>query len=200
MYLAIRIGILNLLMAPCFYNPVFAQDGGINQNSLELGIYVAGDETIFYGVNAKFIIPITQKKHYPTLGFSLTTYFDLKGESESGAYLKNDVDMRIIPALNPGYSFNFKRVQLNFELPVGASIVITKGSLINERIGFSRDYSNTELLWHYGAAFSPKYRLNKRNQIGFNIFLPLVQDKAISGYLFGIGWAKTFAIHKKSNG
>lgn len=193
MYLGIRISIINLLMSMYLYNPVFAQDGALNRNSLELGILVAGDETIFYGANTKFIVPLSQKRHYPTLSFSLTTYFDLKGESESGAYLKNDVDMRIIPAVNPGYSFNFRRVQLNLELSVGASVAITKGSLINERIGFSRDYSKTALLWHYGMAFSPKYRLNKRNQVGLNGFLPLVQDKARTGYLFGVGWTKTFA-------
>lgn len=44
-----------------------------------------------------------------------------------------------------------------FEVPVGTSIAITKGTLINERVGFKRDYSNTELFWHYSLAFSPKY-------------------------------------------
>lgn len=177
------------------FNHAFAQNQSepVNHNALEMGIHVAGDETLFYGANAKYLMPLSQKKHHPTLSLSMTAYFDLKGESEAGAYLKKDVDMRIIPALHLGYSLNLKKVQLNFEIPVGTSIAITKGTLINERMGFDRVYSNTEFLWHYGLAFSPKYRLNKENQIGLNVFLPLVPDKAWSGYLFGIGWTKTFA-------
>lgn len=95
------------------------------------------------------------------------------------------MDMRIIPAVHLGYSLNFKKLQLNFEVPVGTSIALTKGTLLNERMGFKRNYSNTELFWHYGLAFSPKYRLNKNNQIGLYGFLPLVSDKASSGYLYG---------------
>lgn len=170
----------------------FAQNERVNHNSLEAGILVAGAESLFYGASGKYIVPLSQKKHYPSLGLSLTMYFDLKGESEPGAYLKNDVDMRTIPALHLGYAFNFDRVQLNFELPVGASIALTKGTLMNERIGFERDFSNTEFLWHYGLTFSPKYRLNHENQIGLFGFLPLVPDKAWSAYQLGIGWTKTF--------
>ena len=116
---------------------------------------------------------------------------DRKGESESLAYLKKAIDMRIIPAVHLGYSLNFKNLQLNFEVPIGTSIALTKGTLVNERVAFKRDYSNTELFWHYGIAFSPKYRLNKANQIGLYGFLPLVPDKASSGYLYGIGWTKS---------
>lgn len=169
----------------------FAQQESTNHHVLELGAHVAGYETLFYGGSAKFIAPVTQHKHYPTLGLALTIYADLKGESEAGAFLKNDVDMRIIPAVLLGYSFNFRRMQFNVEVPIGSSIAITRGTLINERIGFKRAYSNTEVLWHYGLAFSPKIRLNQKNQLGLYGFLPLVPDKAWSGYLFGIGWTRT---------
>lgn len=191
MYSAIRITIFSLCMV--FSGHAIAQSATVNKNALEVGVHVAGDETLFYGAQGKYIVPLSQKKHYPTLGLSLIMYADLKGESESNAYLKNDVDMRIIPAVHLGYSFNIKRVQLNFELPIGTSIAITRGTLVNERAGFERNYVNTELLWHYGLAFSPKYRLNTQNQIGLYGFLPLVPDKAWSGYIYGIGWTRTFA-------
>ena len=191
MYLKSRIIIVSLCVLFC--EQAFAQNEGVNHHSLETGLLVAGAETLFYGANCKYIMPLSQKKHYPTFGINLSMYFDVKGESESGAYLKNDVDMRIIPAVQLGYALNFKRLQLNFELPVDSSVAITKGTLINERVDFERSYSNTEFLWHYGLAFSPKYRLNKTNQIGLHAFLPLVPDKAWSGYQYGIGWTKTFA-------
>ena len=189
MYLAIRIIMVSLCVFS--YEYAFAQSERINNNSIEMGLHVAGDETLFYGANGKLIMPLSQKKHYPTLALSLTISLDRKGESESLAYLKRAVDMRIIPALHLGYSLNFKNLQLNFEVPVGTSIALTKGTLVNERVAFKRDYSNTELFWHYGIAFSPKYRLNKANQIGLYGFLPLVPDKASSGYLYGIGWTKS---------
>jgi hypothetical protein len=189
MYSAIKIIMVSLCILS--FEHAFAQSERSNNNSIETGIHVAGDETLFYGANSKFIMPLSQKKHYPTLAHSLTISLDRKGESESRAYLKKAVDMRIMPALHLGYSLNFKNLQLNFEVPVGTSIAITKGTLINERVGFERDYSNTELFWHYGLAFSPKYRLNKANQIGLYGFLPLVPDKTSSGYLYGIGWTKS---------
>ena len=190
MYSAIRFSIISICVL-FFAHAALAQHERTNNNALELGLNVAGDETLFYGANGKYIMQLSQKKHHFTLGLALTAYFDLKGESESAAYLKNDVDMRIIPAVHLGYALNFKNLQLNFELPVGTSIAITKGTLVNERVGFERSYSNTEILWHYGLAFSPKYRLSQRNQLGLYAFLPLVPDKAWSGYLFGIGWTKT---------
>ena len=194
MYLVNRIVFVGLCML--FFNQAVAQKRDVNPTALEIGVHAAGDETLFFGANAKYILPLSQKRHYPTLGLALTMSFDLKGESESGAYLKNDVDMRIIPAIHPGYSLNFNKLQLNFEFTVGASFAITKGTLVNEKIGFERDYRNAEILWHYGLAFSPKYRLSKEHQIGLNTFLPLVPDKTWSGYLFGIGWTKTFINNK----
>ena len=187
MYLIIRLCFVCLCMWSSLQ--AFAQEKK-NPNSFEADVLLAGDETIFYGANAKYLMPLAQKKHYPVFGLSLTVYADLKGESEKGAYLKNDVDLRIIPAINLGYSLNFHKVQLNFEVPVGTSIAVTSGTLVNERIGFEQDYRNAEFLWHYGLAFSPKYRLNSRHQIGLHGFMPLVQDKAASGYQFGIGWTK----------
>lgn len=190
MYLTIRIALC--IAGLCLlFDYAQAQNEPLNNNAVEWGLNFAGDETLFYGGNSKFIMPLSQRKHYPTFSISLTMYFDFKGESEPLAYLKKSVDMRIIPAIHLGYSFNFKRMQFNLEVPVGTSIAISKGTLINERAGFERDYSDTEMLWHYGVAFLPKYRLNDKNQIGLNVFYPLVPDKTWSGYLYGIGWTRT---------
>lgn len=168
MYLTIRICIVSLCML--FFCHAIAQSTRTNNSSIEIGLNVAGYETLFYGGYWKFIKPLSQNKHHFTMGVSMTTYLDLKGESESGAYLRNDFDMRLIPAVHFGYSFNFNRFQLNLELPVGSSIAVTKGTLVNENIGFKRNYSNKEIFWHYGIGFSPKYRLNNRNQIGLSAF------------------------------
>lgn len=163
-----------------------------NNNSLELGILGAGYEALYYGGYSKYTIPLSQKKHHFTLGFSVIAYFDFKGESEPEAYLKNHIDMRLLPSINVGYSLNFNKMQLNFEVPLGLSFAITKGTLVNKKIGFERDFSNSETFFNYGLSFSPKYKLNNSNSIGFYSFLPLVNDKAQSGYQIGIGWTKTF--------
>ena len=70
---------------------------------------------------------------------------------------------------------------------------ITKGVLVNERAGFERKYSNKEVFLNYGVIFSPKYRINTTHSIGVYGFLPLLNDKAQSGYQIGIGWTKYFA-------
>jgi hypothetical protein len=129
-------------------------------------------------------------KHHFTFGLALNVFNDFKGESTNESFLKNDVDMRIIPSLNFGYSLNFKRFQLNLELPVGASVAITQGTLVNRRIGFERDYSNKEIFWYYGLSFLPKYRIDNNNQIGLFLFMPLASDKTQSGYQVGIGWTR----------
>jgi hypothetical protein len=163
-----------------------------NNNSVEIGFNLAGKETVFYGIYGKYSMPLSQRRHHPTMSLTLMIYNDFKGESTSEAYLINDIDMRIIPSLNLGYSVNFKKIQLNLEAQIGSSIAITEGTLVNQKIGFERDYSNEEIFWHYGLSFSPKYRINKLNQIGIFTFVPLVLDKAQSGYQLGIGWTKTF--------
>jgi len=99
--------------------------------------------------------------------------------------------MRILPALNLGYSLNFNKVQLNFEIPVGLSLATTKGTLVNEKADFERAYSNKEIFFNYGVSFTPKYKINKTNSIGFYGFYPLVSDKAQSSYQMGINWTKT---------
>ncbi|GHC60918.1 hypothetical protein [Ulvibacter litoralis] len=164
----------------------------VNNNSLELGVLGAGDEALYYGGYGKYNIPLSQNKHYFTLGLAISSYFDFKGESEPEAYLKNDIDMRILPTINIGYSLNFKKIQLNFEVPLGLSFAVTKGTLVNEKIGFERDFSNNETFFNYGFSFSPKYKFNNSNSIGLYSFLPLINDKAQSGYQIGIGWTKTF--------
>lgn len=172
---------------------LLSQSKNTNQNAMEIGLIGAGDESLYYGGYGKYIMPLSQRKHYFLLAFSLATYFDFKGESEKEAYLKSDFDMRLIPTVNIGYSLNFKRVQLNFEIPVGVSIAITKGTLVNQKIGFERDFSNKEVFFNYGFSFSPKYKINNSNSIGFYGFMPLINDKAQSGYQFGIGWTKAFS-------
>jgi hypothetical protein len=167
----------------------YAQDT-TNKKTIELGLNFAGDETIFYGAYGRLSIPLSQKKHHFITGGSLTAYFDFKGESNEGAVLKDDIDMRMIPSIFLGYSFNFKKIKLNFEIPIGASFAITKGTLVNERIGFERDFSNKEIFLSYGVAVNPKYKLNNKNYIGLYAFLPLIKDRAQSGYQFGIGWTK----------
>jgi len=171
---------------------VSAQKNKTNYKTIEFGIIAAGSEELYYGGYTKFTIPLSQKKHHFTLALSLAAYFDFEGESEPDAYLTNDIDMRILPTINPGYSLNFNRFQFNFEAPIGLSIATTKGTLINERIGFKRDFSNKETFFNYGLSFSPKFKLNNSNSIGLYGFLPLVNDTAQSGYQMGINWTKTF--------
>lgn len=191
MYLAIKKSIIVICIL--FYcNTIISQNKRKNNNSFETGLLVAGDEAIYYGAYGKFSIPLSQSKHHFILDLSFVSYFDFKGESEPLAYLKNDIDMRLIPSIGLGYSLNFKKFQFNFEIPVGASFAITKGVLVNERAGFERKYSNREVFLNYGIIFSPKYRINKSNSIGVYGFLPLLDDKAQSGYQIGIGWTKYF--------
>ena len=159
----------------------------------------AGDESLYYGGYSKFIVPLSNKTNHFTISFALTAYFDFKGESEPNAYLVDDIDMRLIPTFNFGYSLNFNKVQLNFEVPIGLSYAHTKGTLVNEIIGFERDYSNNEVFFNYGFSFSPKYKINNSNSIGLTTFLPFIKDKAQSGHQIGIGWTTTFAnnVYKK---
>ena len=177
-----------LLILTLFITSIaYAQDI-TNKKTIDLGLNFAGDETIFYGAYGKFSTPLSQKKHHFITGVSLTSYFDFKGESTEGAVLKDDIDTRIIPSIFLGYSFNFKKIKLNFEIPIGASFAITKGKLVNEKIGFERDFSNKEVFLNYGVVINPKYQLNNQNYIGLYAFFPLIKDKAQSGYQFGVGW------------
>ncbi|WP_276165779.1 hypothetical protein [Zobellia alginiliquefaciens] len=188
MYLSIKGAVVILFLF--IGSAVWAQEA--NTNSIEIGVLAAGDEALYYGAYGKYTIPLSQNKNHFTLGFSMVAYFDFKGESEPDAYLKNDVDMRLIPTANFGYSLNFNRIQVNVEVPVGLSFARTKGTLVNERIGFERDFSNNETFFNYGLFFSPKYKISSTNSLGLYGFLPLVSDKAQSGYQIGIGWTKIF--------
>ncbi len=191
------IRIITIIGLLSISNTLYAQK--TNNNSLEVGVLGAGDESLYYGGYSKFIVPLSDKTNHFTISFALTAYFDFKGESEPDAYLVDDIDMRLIPTVNFGYSLNFNKVQLNFEVPVGLSYAHTKGTLVNERIGFERDYSNNEVFFNYGFSFSPKYKINNTNSIGLTTFLPFIKDKAQSGYQIGIGWTTTFAnnVYKK---
>jgi len=179
-----------LLIVTLFITSIASAQDTTNKKTIDFGLNIAGDETIFYGVYGKYSIPLSQKKHHFITGVSLTTYFDFIGESTAEAYLKDDIDMRIIPNIFLGYSLNFKKIQINFEIPIGASFAITKGTLVNEKIGFERDFSNKEVFLNYGAIINPKYQLSKHNYVGFYAFIPLIEDKAQSGYQFGIMWTK----------
>ena len=175
----------------CLVNTSFAQETRQNNSEFEVGGAIAGFEAFYYGMYTKYNIALTQTKHYLKSGVGLTMYFDFKGESTSQAKLKDDVDMRIIPYFYLGYNFTFNRFDILLELPIGTSVAITKGTLVNERIGFERTYSNTEYLWHYGIALSAKYSINGKNKIGLYGFIPLVVDIAWTSPMIGFGWTKS---------
>lgn len=188
-----------ILSFVCFINTTFAQETRQNNHEFEVGGAIAGAEAFYYGTYSKYHIALTQSKHYLIAGIGLTVYFDFKGESTSQAYLKNDVDMRIIPYFYIGYNFTFNRFDILIELPIGTSIAVTKGTLVNERIGFERTYSNTEYLWHYGLALSTKYSVNDNNKIGFYGFMPMVKDLAWTSPMIGIGWTRKLEFKKNEN-
>lgn len=190
MYLIIR-NVLTLMFL-CLLNASFAQEQEVRQNGdeFEIGGIVADGEAFYYGVYSKYDIAITQSKHYLKAGIGLTMYFDFKGETTSQVKLKDDVDMRIISYFYIGYNFTFNRFNVSLELPIGTSIAITEGTLVNERIGFEQSYSNTEYFWHYGVALSTKYGINDKNKIGLYGSLPLVKDIAWSSPMIGIGWTR----------
>jgi hypothetical protein len=169
---------------------IIAQNKSNTNKSIEAGFLVAGNETIFYGSYVKYNIPLSYNKNFFYIAPTITAYFDFKGESTSQAYLKNALDMRILLTINPGYSFNSGKFQINLEVPIGISVAITKGTLVNEKIGFQQDYSNREIFFNYGVQLSPKFRVDQKNQIGLSAFLPLVKDKAQSGYQLGLSWTR----------
>lgn len=169
---------------------IIAQNKSNTNKSIEAGFLVAGNETIFYGSYVKYNIPLSYNKNFFYIAPTITAYFDFKGESTSQAYLKNALDMRILLTNNPGYSFNSGKFQINLEVPIGISVAITKGTLVNEKIDFREDYSNREIFFNYGLQLSPKFRVDQKNQIGLSAFLPLFKDKAQSGYQLGLSWTR----------
>ena len=169
---------------------IIAQNKSNTNKSIEAGFLVAGNETIFYGSYVKYNIPLSYNKNFFYIAPTITAYFDFKGESTSQAYLKNTLDMRILLTINPGYSFNSGKFQINLEVPIGISVAITKGTLVNQKIGFQQDYSNREIFFNYGVQLSPKFRVDQKNLIGLSTFLPLVKDKAQSGYQLGLNWTR----------
>jgi hypothetical protein len=182
----IIITLLHLLIV----TEIIAQNKSNTNKSIEAGFLVAGNETIFYGSYVKYNIPLSYNKNFFYIAPSITAYFDFKGESTSQAYLKNALDMRILLTINPGYSLNSGKFQINLEVPIGISVAITKGTLVNEKIDFQQDYSNREIFFNYGVQLSPKFRVDQKNLISLSAFLPLVKDKAQSGYQLGLGWTR----------
>lgn len=187
MYSIIRNQI-TLLFLILFSSHSFGQSIEQGISEFEAGLAVAGAEAFYCGVYSKYHVRITKSKHSLKAGIGLNAYFDFAGESEAQAYLENDVDMRMIPHIFIGYELTFRRFGISVELPVGTSIAITKGKLINERIGFERRYSNTEYFWHHGLEASVKYRLNDRNKIGLRAYMPTVKDYAQTSPMLGLGW------------
>jgi|GEM_PF-1268229 len=167
-------------------------------HNLHIGANIGGAEALYYGIQLKYGIPLMKTRHHLTALFSLTSYFNLRGEATEGSYLKNDVDMRLIPAMGLGYVLTFKKVRLMFEVPVGTSIAITKGILVNDRIGFERPYSNTDMLLHFGLGFSAKYRVKPRHMLGIYGFMPILKDRAWSPPFGGIGWTLLISRYTKS--
>jgi len=181
---------LLFMMFSLLLNKVNAQQEQQNWSSLEVGAIVAGNETIFYGGYGKLTKPFSQRKHHFFGGISLAAYADFKGESSAEAYLQKDFDARILPCVSVGYTVNFNRFQLSAEIPVGASFAITKGTLVNEKYDFEHSYSNKEVFFNTGIIVSPKFAINDRNCIGLHGVLPLVRDKAQSGFQFGVNWTR----------
>ena len=164
------------------------QEQDENFNQLEFGFVYATAEANYYGLFGKYSFPITKKKNHFRIGVSFTSYFDFVGESEPNAELTNDVDMRLIPAVFIGYNFRLNKFNFSLEVPVGTSIAITKGTLENTNIGFTRSYSNKDIFWHFGGSAVIRYAINKKNEIGLYVFVPLLKDIAWSLPPFGIGW------------
>lgn len=169
---------------------MFGQTEGKNATELEVGIASAGSEAAYYGVYSKINYPLSDSKNYFYGGFGLTIYADFNGESEEQSYLKNDVDMRIIPNLFLGYNITLNKFNIAFELPIGTSIAITKGKLVNTKVDFEREYLSKNFLWHYGIGISTKYQAFDKNKIGLYGFLPLVEDDAWSPPMLGLSWIK----------
>ncbi|MEM8523386.1 MAG: hypothetical protein AAGG68_02025 [Bacteroidota bacterium] len=164
--------------------------GQNNAPEFETGIAAAGSEAFYLGGYSKYRTPISQGKNYFSFGIGMTYYFDFKGESYEKSYLKNDVDVRLIPNVFIAYDVNVKDFNFAIEVPIGASIAITKGTLVNERVNFERSYSNTEILPYFGLGLSARYRLNDYNKIGLYGFLDILKDNAWSPPMTGIGWTR----------
>lgn len=161
-------------------------------NSLEIGILNAYGEAEYVGLYAKFSKPLTHGKHYLSVGAAFTTYFDFVGESGVNSRLQKDVDARFIPAIFLAGQVNFGRFSGSLETHLGSSIAHTRGTLVNNNIGFTGSYRNTEIFWHYGLGSSLKYMVKKGHSLGIYGFLPMVKDVAWSLPTIGIGWTRAW--------
>ena len=166
--------------------PLIAQ----NQPEWGIGAAVAGEEAFYMGGYSRFSLPLGDSPHHFRAGLGINFYFDFVGEATVMARLESDVDMRIIPHIFLAYNFRLGNFDLAVEAPLGASIAITQGKLVNERIGFERTYRNSETFWHYGLAFSPTYQIAELDKIGLYAFFPLVIDRAWTAPLLGLGYTK----------
>lgn len=185
MYLIHRI-----LFVVCFFlaSSSYGQDGQRNFNELEIGVVAAGAEAAYYGAYSKVNYNFSDKSNYFYAGIGLTIYADFRGEIAEQSKLENDVDMRIIPNVYLGYNVSWNKFDFGIEMPIGTSIAITRGKLVNTRVGFEREYSNSEFLLHYGLGFSVKYQLPSDNKIGIYTFQPILKDGAWSPPTYGLSW------------
>lgn len=173
-------------------NSILGQEQNKKPIELELGIAGAGAEAGYLGLYSKVNYPLSHSKKYFYCGIGLNIYADFIGEIEARSRLRNDIDMRMIPNLFIAYNNSKKNFDVSVEIPIGISIAITKGTLVNTNVNFERAYSNTEILWHYGLATSIKYKVSDKSKIGFYLFSSLVIDKAWSPPMIGLSWVKNF--------
>lgn len=165
----------------------YSQDTLRWRTSVEIGGAIASAEATYYGFYAKYKKVFLNNRISPVAGLGLTSYADFKGESTEQAYLKDDLDMRVISFFYAGGQLRYGRLLSSLEFPLGVSWARTKGTFVNERIGFTRDYSNNDLLWHFGISVSCQYQFDNKFSIGINSFLPLTQDVAWSPPMLGVG-------------
>jgi len=193
-YLMYLIKIITIAFVCIFYtNSILGQDVDKNLIEFELGLATAGSEALYYGVYSKVNFPLSKAKNYFYGGFGLTVYADFVGEITSESKLENDIDLRIIPYVFLGYNFSVRRFDFALELPVGTSIAITKGKLVNTNVGFEREYSNTNFLLHNGLGISTKYKVTDKGKFGLYLFLPINNDDAWSPPMIGLSWIKEIA-------
>ncbi|MCH2043411.1 MAG: hypothetical protein MK212_04670 [Saprospiraceae bacterium] len=157
---------------------------------LDLGAVAGQGEVFYYGANTRVNASFRQwENHYPTIGIGVQIYANFTGEIDAQTQLQDDVDMRIIPALYLGYGIRFSKFNLKLEIPVGVTFAITKGKLINEKIGFERSFSHSTVLPHVGGAFHLQYQLHPKHRIGLFGFYPFTKDMAWSVPLGGLYWS-----------
>lgn len=179
-----------LILSLTFSLNLSAQSNNKIGLELDLGAVAGQGEVFYYGANTRVNATFRQwGNHYPTIGIGVQVYANFTGEIDAQTQLQNDVDMRIIPALYLGYGIIFNKFNIKFEIPVGVNITVTKGKLINEKIGFERNFNHSTVLPHVGAALHLQYQLHPKHRLGVFGFYPFTKDLAWSVPLGGLYWS-----------